>query len=384
MSKVVRVRGRIEGLSPVCDVLVRDGAIAAIEPASSEPADVGAADRFLGSPLVDLQHNGCLGRAFNRPTTTVDELRERRQYLLRHGVGRLLPTLITAPLDRLAAALANLVSARKADADLAAVFPGFHVEGPWLSPLDGYRGAHNRDWIRDPNWNDFRRLQDAAEGLIRILTLAPERPGAIAFIEKVAGSGVTVSLAHCDPDADCVRAAADAGARMVTHLGNGMASTIHRHRNPLWSYLSDDRLAAGLIADGFHLPDALLRTALRAKGSGRVFLVSDASDLSGLPPGVHPYEYQTLTIEPNGYLHVTGSEYLAGAWFQLDHCVAKAARDLGCSQAQAWRLGSSDPARIMNLPVGSLAVGTPADLVVADWGTELKIEAVFVAGERRI
>lgn len=380
MAAELALRGIVNALGSPCDLIVRDGRIAAVEPAGAGEADAGGLDRFLLSPLFDLQHNGCLGRAFNNPKLTLEELRERRRFLLRHGVAWLLPTLITAPLDRLSAALANLSAHRAADAGLAAMIPGFHVEGPWISPEDGYRGAHNRDWIIEPKFDDFRRLQDAAGGLIRILTLAPERPGAIPFIEKVAASGVIVSLAHCNPSDAVVRAAVAAGAGMVTHLGNGMASTIHRHANPLWSYLAEDRLACGLIADGFHVPDPLLRTALAAKGR-QAFLVSDASDLSGLPPGTYPYEYQELLIEPDGRLGVKGTEYLAGAWFQLDHCVDRAARQLDWSRAQAWRMGSAEPARITGLPCGEpLRVGGPADVVVARWDDRLEIERVILGG----
>jgi N-acetylglucosamine-6-phosphate deacetylase len=380
----VTLRGRLDGDGPVCDVTLRDGRIAAIGPAADGPVDAGGPDRLLLPPLLDLQHNGGLGRAFNDPSATLDDLRRLRAFTLSHGTARLLATLITAPLDRLAAALARLVSARRSDPDLAAWLPGFHIEGPWISAKDGFRGAHNPDWMRDPAYDDFRRLQDAAEGLIRIVTLAPERPGAIAFIERLAADGVIVSLAHADPDDACVREAVDAGARMVTHFGNGMAATIHRHRNPLWSYLAEPRLACGLIADGFHLPGAVMRAALAAKGAGGVFLVSDAGHLAGLPPGAYPDGHQTLVIEPNGYLHIQGSEYLAGAWFQLDHCVGVAARELALSPAAAWRLGSTVPADIAGMASSRpLALGGPADVVVARWDDAPRIEAVYLSGARR-
>jgi N-acetylglucosamine-6-phosphate deacetylase len=384
MPVEIRLRGVVNAVGSPADVLIRDGRIVAIEPAGEGRADAGGVDRFLLSPLLDLQHNGCLGRAFNNPAVTVDELRRRRAFLLEHGTAYLLPTLITAPLERMTAALANLAAARRADPDLAAAFCGFHIEGPWLSAADGYRGAHNREWMRDPTWDDFAGMQEAAEGLIRIVTLAPERAGALGFIERLAEAGVTVSLAHCNPDDATVRAAVAAGARMVTHLGNGMASTIHRHNNPLWSYLAQERLSCGLIADGFHVPDPLLRTALRAKGR-QAFLVSDASDLSGLPPGEYPYEYQQLVIEPSGRLGVKGTEYLAGAWFQLDHGVARAVSALGLSRCDAWRAASAEPARIMGLACGEpLRLGGPADVVVARWADELRIERVYLGGRLRV
>src|SRR5262249_8138444 len=155
------------------------------------------------------------------------------------------------------------------DADLAAAVPGLHVEGPYLSPEDGPRGAHPLEHIRPPDWDEFQRFLEAAGGRIRLLTLAPEAEAALPFIERLPAAGIVVAIGHTGADPETIHAAVRAGARLSTHLGNGAHSMIRRHPNYIWEQLACDDLTASVIADGHHLPASVLKCFARVKGAER-------------------------------------------------------------------------------------------------------------------
>jgi N-acetylglucosamine-6-phosphate deacetylase len=263
----------------------------------------------------------------------------------------------------------TIAAARESSAVVARQFPGIHVEGPFLSPHDGPRGAHPLEFIRSPDWDEFQRLQEAADGLIRILTMSPEHDGSNEFIRRVADSGVIVSIGHSDATAEQIRAAADAGARMCTHLGNGCHPLIHRHDNNIWPQLADDRLAAGMIVDGHHLPPDVVKTFIRAKSTCKAILVSDMSGLAGLPPGRYPSELCELEILPSGKLVVAGqNEILAGASLPLGTCMANAMAFAGVTLPEAIAMTVYNPAKLLDtsIPKDSLAPGSEVELVLFD------------------
>jgi N-acetylglucosamine-6-phosphate deacetylase len=258
---------------------------------------------------------------------------------------------VTAPSPLIQANLGALVQAREQEPALKKAVPGFHLEGPYISAVEGARGAHAPAYVHAPDWDEFQRWQEAAGGLIRIITLAPEQPGSVAFIRRAVQSGVVVAIGHTAASASVIREAADAGASLSTHLGNGIAAQIHRHNNPLWVQLADDRLSASLIFDGFHLPVNVMRVFLRAKGAGRCILVSDAASLAKMPPGV----YETpiggkVQLHEDGRLSMLDSEYLAGSASSLKDCIEVAVRLAGCTLAQAIQMVSVNPGRLLNLP----------------------------------
>jgi N-acetylglucosamine-6-phosphate deacetylase len=236
---------------------------------------------------------------------------------------------------------------------------------------------HDRTLMREPRLSEWSALQEAAGGRIRVFNIAPELPGAIETIREAVRHGLRVSMGHCCPDADTIWRAVDAGADLVTHLGNGAPAMLPRHHNPFWTWLADERVKIGLIADGFHLPADFLRAAIAAKGRDKVYLVSDASGHSGMPPG----DYGQFQIEPNGKCHLKGTELLAGAWFQADRCVERMC-ELGWSLADAWRQQSVIPAKIFDLPLPALAAGEPAEFVLASWQPQdgLRLNQVVALG----
>lgn len=317
-------------------------------------------DLLVAPAFWDVQNNGRLGRSFADPTLSREAIREVLYAQPGLGVARVCPTLITAPMSDMMAALRNLAEAIREDPLLDRMIPGVHLEGPMISPLDGYRGAHPIGAVRDLAPDDVDALSEAVDGRISILTLAPERPGAIGVIERAVARGIVVALGHTAADGKAIRAAVDAGARLSTHLGNGIRAELPRHPNPIWEQAGEDRLFASLIADDHHLAPCVLRTLARAKTPERCLLVSDASPLAGLPPGV----YGDWAVSPDGRVVVAGTEYLAGSnrdlVFALNHWRAVT----GARVSEAIPVVADNPARLLGHPVPRLETGESADLVL--------------------
>jgi N-acetylglucosamine-6-phosphate deacetylase len=301
--------------------------------------------------------------------------------LQRQGVTTFLPTLITASRASLLRSFHNLLATLEND-EVAYSVPGFHLEGPYISPVDGYRGAHSREYVRQPDWDEFMMLNEAAGGKILQVTLAPEVEGAEAFIKKCVRAGIVVSLGHHNGSAEDIRRAVDAGARTVTHLGNGMANLIHRFDNPLWSQLADDRLMCSMILDGFHLRPEMVKVFYRAKGARRIILTSDMTMLAGMPPGDYVWDGKEVELTEEGIIMLKKENCFAGASLPLYVGVGNMMRFTGCSLQEAVDMATANPAKLYGLhDRGSLAVGQRADLILFDLEEDrLKIVDTFVAG----
>ena len=247
---------------------------------------------------------------------------------------------------------------------MARRIPGIHLEGPYITCEDGARGAHPRQHCRPPDWKEFQQLQEAAGGRIRILTLAPELQGALEFIDRAVRSGVVVALGHTAASPDQIRAAADAGARLSTHLGNGSHPMLHRLRNYLWAQLAEERLSASLIVNGHHLPPEVVKVFVRSKGPERCILVSDISGQAGQAPGRYSSPFCEVEILSSGRLVMAGqTELLAGASLALDACLPNVMRFAGVDLATAIRMAVHNPAALVGVPPGGLKHGHTADLV---------------------
>ncbi|MCS6977899.1 MAG: amidohydrolase family protein [Gemmatales bacterium] len=363
-------------------VTIADGCIRSVETipdASRRPL----AELWIGPAFFDVQINGALGKAFGSPNVTFEDIAEIVAECRRHGITRLCPTLITDSEANLKAALRRLSRAIAEDRGLEAALPGIHLEGPYISPLDGPRGAHPRMHVRRPDWEEFQRLQDAADGRIWLVTLAPELEGAIRLIERLTASGVVVALGHTAASGMQIRDAVAAGARLSTHLGNGCAAMLPRHENPIWEQLAEDRLWASLIADGHHLPPAVLRCLLRCKTPLRTLLTCDASVLAGLPPGRYRVWEQELEIVPEGKIVVAGTPYLAGSWVFTDHCVRLAMQLGGATLKEAVDMAAIRPRQLLGLSISWLEVGATADLILFRFDEQglPHIVETFVAGK---
>lgn len=371
------IRGRHFRTGRCIGVHVKDGRIEAVRGGSGGP--------WVGPGFVDLQVNGYRGLDFNAIPVPDDLPGRLTRELWREGVTSYCPTIVTQHPDAIEQAVRAVARACARDPDAAAGIAGIHLEGPFISPEDGPRGAHDRAFVRPPDWGLFDRWQRAAEGRIRILTMSPEYPGSADFIRRCTAAGVIVSIGHTAATPDQIREAARAGARMSTHLGNGAHLTLPRHPNYLWEQLARDELAACVIADGFHLPDSVLKVILRAK-AGNVLLVSDAVHLAGLEPG----EYRTpvggrVVLTPEGRLHLAENPaLLAGSAQMLRAGVENLIRRGLCALGEAWDMASTRPASLLGLPARmGLWKGAPADLVlVEEREGRLVIRETWKAGRR--
>ncbi|MCI0681555.1 MAG: amidohydrolase family protein [Gemmataceae bacterium] len=359
------LRGRHYRTGDRVEVTCDCGTVTSVGPATDAKADREAG--WIAPALFDLQINGCDGHSFNSANLTRDDVRHVVHTCRKHGIGELCPTLITGSFEALRHGFTTLSQACAAEPELDRALIGFHLEGPYISPEDGPRGAHPLQHVRAPDWDEFQRWQDAAGGRIRLVTLAPEHDGAIGFIEKLVHNGVVVALGHTAAKREHIHAAVAAGARLSTHLGNGCHAMLPRHDNYLWEQLAADELWASLICDGHHLPAALVKCILRVKTPARAILTCDASSLAGLPPGKYRDWDQEFEILPSGKIVVPGTTFLAGSGAFTDLCVGKAMQMAGVSLAEAIDMASARPRELFGLPRRRLESGQPAQLMLFDW-----------------
>jgi N-acetylglucosamine-6-phosphate deacetylase len=297
--------------------------------------------------LFDLQVNGFAGVDFNDPSTPPQAVLGAIEALRRTGVTRFLPTIITSSRAHFAACARAL---------LAVPHPaivGLHMEGPYLAPAA--RGAHPAEHLVPASVEDFERRQEAAGGLIRLVTLAPEVPGALALIAHLVARGVRVALGHTGASPALVREAMAAGASLSTHLGNGGTPEVPRHPNFIWEQLAADELSAGFIVDGHHLAPSVVKAMVRAKGLARTLLVTDAVAAAGCPPG--PYRLGAVEVErtADGRVVLAGGSRLAGSALTLDAAVGNLVRFAGVALADALACASGRPAAALGLaPAGRL------------------------------
>ena len=299
--------------------------------------------------FVDLQVNGFAGVDFNDPSSsTTDNVTRALDAMRTTGVTRCLPTIITSSVDHFAACARVIARHPNPDGAIA----GIHMEGPYISPLDGFRGAHPREHCASASVDDFERRQNAAEGRIRLVTLAPEVPGAIALIQYLVARGIRVALGHTAASPDDIRAAVAAGATLSTHLGNGCAATLPRHPNIIWEQLAHDELFASFIVDGHHLPAATVKSMVRAKTPARSLLVTDAIAAAGCPPGI--YSLGGLQVELNAAGRVSpagvaGASHLAGSALSMDRAIGLTVKFTGLPLDDVLKMATTTTAAFLGI-----------------------------------
>jgi N-acetylglucosamine-6-phosphate deacetylase len=349
-----------------------------------EPEKVTDDAPLIAPGLIDLQVNGYKGMDVNAPLFDTRDIRRLTASLWETGVTTFYPTVITNSEEVITRSLRILARACREDVMVDTSVGGIHLEGPFVSPEDGPRGAHDRKWVRPPDWEAFCRWQEAAEGRIRLITLSPEWPDSSRFIERCVTSGVKVAIGHTAATPEQIREAVAAGATWSTHWGNGAHVMLPRHPNYLWEQLAADELWTSFIADGHHLPDAVIRVILRVKGEKAV-LVSDVVALGGMPPG----QYQTpvggeVVLAPDNRLHLAHDErLLAGSACPLIDAVSRLVVKGLAPLETAWSMASVSPARYMGWSVdGKWRVGDSPDIVQVIWADEGKALTVHSTYKR--
>lgn len=322
-------------------------------------------DVFVAPGWIDIQVNGYAGVDYNSPVAPHGEIARSIHVLHSTGTTRFFPTVITGSPDNMSGALRNLARAKRSLREGAAM-EAFHIEGPYICPDDGPRGAHPKQWVRHPDIDEYKRFQDAAEGNVRLITVSPEWPDTPKYIEHVTGDGVAISIGHTKATADQIQAAVSAGATMSTHLGNGAHQMILRHPNYIWEQMAEDRLTAGFIVDGIHLGAAFLKCAIRAKTPARSLLVTDASMPACATPGIYKLGEQEVELTSDDRVVLRGTTRLAGSALRMDRAIGNLIRMTGTSLPEALAMATRNPARIGRIAgrQRGLAPGDRADLVV--------------------
>lgn len=369
----VRLVGREDEGTFVIDLA--DGRIAALEPTTAtltpDPPSLLPAAGLLAAPgLIDLQINGAAGHDLTDDPSSIWLVGAS---LPRYGVTAFLPTIVTSTRETVEAARTALLAGPPAG--YAGALPlGLHVEGPFLSP--DRAGAHDSRLIRDPDVG-FVDGWDPAGG-VRLVTLAPERPGALPLIEELVGRGVIVAIGHTSASADQARAAFDAGVTAVTHLFNAMPGLDHRRPGPVGVGLADPRVTVGLIPDGLHVDPLVVDLVWRLAGPGRVAVVTDAIAALGMPPGRYPLGTVEVLVDDSGARLPDGR--LAGSVLSLDRAVRNLRAFTGASIAEAVASVTTTPARLLGVTAthGLLRPGASADVTLMS--PDLEVVATFVRG----
>jgi N-acetylglucosamine-6-phosphate deacetylase len=340
---------------------------------------------YVAAGFIDLQVNGYDGVDYNSPDTPHEDIARSIRVQIAAGTTRLLPTVITGSREGMLGSLKNLYAAKKALPEGVAM-EGFHVEGPHIAAEEGPRGAHPIQHVRPPDVDEYRRWQDATDGLVKIVTLAPEWPGAPAYIEALVRDGVTVAIGHTAAQREHIQAAVAAGATLSTHLGNGAHSVLPRHPNYLWEQLAEDRLNADFIGDGIHIGQSFLKVAIRAKGVERSILVTDASAPAGAKPGRYMLGDQPVDLTEDDRVVLAGQTRLAGSALKMYRGVENLMKLAGLTLEEALTMATRNPARVGRIAgrQRGLLPGDRADFIVFDFDAvtkSIQIRETWIGGE---
>ena len=320
---------------------------------------------YIAPGFLDIQINGYAGKDYST-TLTPEEILELVGHIAKSGTTQHIATIITNSEKQIIESIQAIVKARKTYPMVKESLVGIHIEGPFISPEEGARGVHDPQHIRPCDYEEFLRWQEAAEGLIRIVTISPEDDVALDFIRKVSATGVIVAIGHTNVDPSLIGSATEAGAVLSTHLGNGSAAMLPRLKNFMWKQLSEDALSASIIADGFHLPPYVLDSFTKAKGKDKILLISDAAALAGSPPGIYQWGDMQVEVFEDGHMGLAGTSSLAGASLLLDTCVAHLSEATGFSLADAVACATVNPHALLGESTwtGFPKVGTDADFIL--------------------
>ena len=297
---------------------------------------------------VDLQINGYGGIDFNTVGLTVEKVKAVTQRLAADGTARYLPTFVTGDPEMVLANIRIVAEARRTDAECRERIAGVHLEGPFISPEIGAVGTHPVEWVRKPDLAIFDRYMDAADGAVKLVTLAAEIEGMPAFVKAVSGKGIAVSLGHQQAATPAeIEPCIAAGAKAFTHLGNGIPNMIDRHNNIIMTALAEDRASVMFIPDGHHLPDPMLKVFFRAVSLDRLIAVSDAQYPAGMPPGEYEVCGAHARLEPDGLLWNPSRNCLVEATAPMAKMMRIMEERVGLTPRELNAIGHDNPLRLI-------------------------------------
>ena len=383
----INAQQTVEGLhyitgKPV-QVKIENGKIASIK--EIKKLNDENAKTYIAPGFFDNQVNGFAGVsfAFGESDLTPEGIKLATSELWKKGVTTYLPTLTTNSQEVLVTNFKLLANAVNDDKLLGSI-PGFHLEGPYINTEDGFRGAHPKQFVRLPDWNEFMEMYTASGENILQVTISPEIEGAQEFIKKCTEKGIVVAVGHHNANKEQLNLAVKNGAKISTHLGNGCANMINRHYNPFWSQLANDDLMISIICDGFHLLPEEIQVFYKVKGVDKTIITSDVTSYAALPPGQYKTQTgETIELTPEGKLHYPAQQVLYGSASPITKGVGYVMKVTGCSLADAIQMASTNPAKLYNLTDrGTLESGKRADLVLFSMQDfELQIQKTIVKGE---
>ncbi|NOU94987.1 N-acetylglucosamine-6-phosphate deacetylase [Paenibacillus sp. LMG 31456] len=386
---VTEIRGKLVTTGASVLIELEGKRIAKISPFDHQESN--DEELWIAPGLIDLQINGYAGYDLNLSDSSMEErietIRLMVDKVLESGVTSFCPTIITAGYEQIYDSMTALRLACERYSVVDETILGIHLEGPYLSDQDGPRGAHPKEHIRDPEWTEFAKWQYVSGGRIRMVTIAPERSGAIAMIRELARAGVLVCIGHTAATHEEIAAAVDAGARMSTHLGNAAHLQLPRHPNYIWSQLSEDRLSASIIADGHHLHPSVIKVIARVK-QDQLVLVSDAVHLAGMEPGIYrTHVGGEVELLPSGRLQLVANPLmLGGAAVSLSECVQCFIRFTGTELSEAIGMATIKPAKLLGVQqIGVVEAGYWADLILFAWDKSdgsISVRAVIKRGKQ--
>ncbi len=365
-------------------ITFNEGRITGIKRIKELPGE--SRDLYIAPGLIDNQVNGFAGVSFTFGGIELnsEDVKKATRELWKTGVTTYLPTLTTNSYELLKRNFMILNSVID-DPSLLGSIAGFHLEGPYISPIDGYRGAHPLKHVRKPDRDEFVSLYEASGNNILQVTIAPEMEGAMDFISLCVEKGIVVAIGHHNASTAVITEAIDKGALISTHLGNGCANMINRHVNPLWPQLADDRLMISIIGDGFHLRPEEIRVFYKVKGSGKTIITSDVTGFGSLSPGKYVTEEgDSIELTKDGMLRYPAQNVLYGSASPLKKGVGNVMKVTGCSLEDAIQMASTNPARLYGLiDRGEIKIGKRADLILFQLiDNELIIRHTYVNGRQ--
>jgi N-acetylglucosamine-6-phosphate deacetylase len=331
--------------------------------------------------LVDIQVNGFAGVDFNDPGITPEALDQALEAMLTKGVTTCLPTIITAHRDELEMRFAALDRAVRESRLGPLMCPGYHLEGPFLNPAEGFSGCHPAHAMTAADPAFVTALQDMIERPILLVTVAPEIHGGIEFINAMRASNRLVSIGHSSADNHIVSAAADAGAGLSTHLGNGLPQILPKLDNPLFAQLAEDRLLATFIADGIHMPPYVLKSLIRAKGFERSALVTDAVAAAAAPTGTYPFAGMLVDRSEDGTVSQGDSSGLAGSSLCLDDAVRNLVRWNIATFEQAVEMASTRLLQVLAPVLKAHSVSLAESEL--EWSDSMSVTRVRIGKKQR-
>jgi N-acetylglucosamine-6-phosphate deacetylase len=377
------IRGKIPETESLMDAFVENGRVIHISPYRKGASyDFGGTDLYLCSGFFDPQVNGFAGVDFNSPSLSAEGLHRAALSLASIGVTRFLPTLITSSHEKMVRQLKIIGGALSKDPLLQKMCAGIHLEGPYISPEDGPRGAHLREFVRLPRWGEMEKFQEACEGRIRCVTLAPEMEGAIPFIRKAAAHGMVVGIGHTNASEEVLDEAVQAGARISCHLGNAAPRTSSVRQDLIQKQLAMDQLMASIIVDGIHLPPETVKDFVRAKGVDRIVLTTDSMAGAGASPGRYTLGDLEVEVGSDGAARLDGTSRLAGSTLTMDRAITNVIRFAEIDLPSAIHMAAKNGQRLFPEAGGEIVAGHSADLVLFEYQEEMVVRSTWIEGEK--